>query len=656
MRSRYLWLCFGIAAGTCLLALAAQLYVDRKLRDLLVRTPHGIEATSLGNTKIARVSFGRETTSRLEIAGATIASGLIRRRCDGELTWGVGARVEVREIETSLQASSRERVELTASGGCFDAEISELFGELEQSFVQGGPIQISGFCGPEVSELQLRRGAEGRLFFEVALADRSQCLKRLSILAPNYPKALIPERVRVRWESRDVRWSKRKLQGRSPVAIVAEISRLLEDAELKFEVSWKTGAGEEIGVCLRRSLEKTHSNFEIALGVREETLQALTKPFVSEYNREVLVDLRSDEALCDGSARGLFFSSDLQDVRLAGVKLPRREEPHLSAPGFRTAHCGDSDSSNCRYRFGVIQLTEKGRLLRPEQLEAIARSLGGQSEPDPLLLVYLHGWRHDASPTDGNLRGFEGMVRRLAERVHSDSGGGRPVYGIYVSWPGRMFDSPSANKLATFWDRLETARRLGEPSSDLESILRRLRVSLRFGEQPRDRDWVLVGHSMGADPLLHVVSRLSPAESPKSVLLVNPALSVARAEQFRSAGFSPKTTLVSYGSVADQVTQQFFPLGEAVEFSGETRRQLAAATTTVNNSSDWIDGHLRPSSSPGGHEVCFVEDRRDCVPAHRFRPPPGKLSVIGVDEAVMGGHAEFMTSAFVEHLIDLVLG
>lgn len=635
----------------CALAVTFQCYVDHKLRGLMQRGGAVSRIDSFGRTEIGHVLFGSREATHVEITGATVFSGLVRRRCDGKLTLGVGARVELGNVKSSFQVSARQSADLTASGGCFDAQVLEPFLGPEYSLVQGDSIHVSGLCGPDISGLEIHRGGDGELTFGVTLHDRTDCLKRLSFLAPSYPEKLIPEEVHLRWESRDVRWSKPKLEGPSAVAFVAEVSRLLEDAELSLDVSWTTAQGERVGACLSRTKEKTHSKFTVALGASEDSLAAITKPFVSADNREVLADLRTEEARCDDSSAGLVFSSDLHEVKLGGEALTRRREAHLSSPGFRRAACDERERKNCRYDIGVIQLTEQGRLARPEQLEAIVRTLESQSGVQPLVFAFLHGWRHDAAETDGNLRGFEKMVQRLAERALGDSEKVR-VFGVYLSWPGRLFDSLSANKLATFWNRLATARRLGEKDGDLELILRRLSSISEGREVPARVS--LVAHSMGADPLLSVVSRLEPEESPQSVLLVNPALSVARAEELGKRGFPVKTTLVSYGSLADLVTAQFFPLGGAVEFSGQTRKRLFAETTTINNSPAWIDAYLRPSEAQGGVVLCPSVDGDRCVPGSRFRPPEGKLMVVGVDEDIIDGHAEFMTEAFVEHLIDVV--
>jgi pimeloyl-ACP methyl ester carboxylesterase len=119
-----------------------------------------------------------------------------------------------------------------------------------------------------------------------------------------------------------------------------------------------------------------------------------------------------------------------------------------------------------------------------EQLEAYAGS-------HPIILVFVHGWKHNARARDPNLRAIDMVLQQTAE-AEAAVGSNRPVIGIFVGWRGLSFYAGWLTNL-TFWNRKTAALRVALGS--VRELFARLR---RFRRQhDRESALVIVGHSFG---------------------------------------------------------------------------------------------------------------------------------------------------------------
>ncbi len=136
------------------------------------------------------------------------------------------------------------------------------------------------------------------------------------------------------------------------------------------------------------------------------------------------------------------------------------------------------------------------------------------------LLVFVHGWKHDASADDGNVKAFRELLSGMAfieeNRAKFEAAAGakpsikRKVVGLYVSWRGESLDVPGLDNI-TFWSRKTAAMHVAEGSS--RELFARLRAfkcvqnAQALGAAQRDcslapaRDdavkIILIGHSFG---------------------------------------------------------------------------------------------------------------------------------------------------------------
>lgn len=125
---------------------------------------------------------------------------------------------------------------------------------------------------------------------------------------------------------------------------------------------------------------------------------------------------------------------------------------------------GDQDNAVPAH-LAVIEFDDHGVLWKRDQLEDaidLIRDANDAADDGTLVIVYIHGWKNNADPTDANgaLAQSRESVRANAERHPAD----RPfaadrVVGVFLGCRGDTSDVPVQEQL-TFWDRRRTVDRL----------------------------------------------------------------------------------------------------------------------------------------------------------------------------------------------------
>jgi pimeloyl-ACP methyl ester carboxylesterase len=240
-----------------------------------------------------------------------------------------------------------------------------------------------------------------------------------------------------------------------------------------------------------------------------------------------------------------------------------------------------------------VEIDEQGVLRNRDAAEdalRYAQEPGAGGKP-VYVVVFIHGWHHDADADDDNVQAFHRALASVS-RWHPD----RDVRGIYIGWRGKAWSWPWVRYL-TFWDRKSTSEEVGR--GGLLEFLLRLETAVKNGHDnkaakgPKQANrLVLVGHSFGASVAFNALAHLflerfldgvyttGPA-SPRFrgygdlVVLVNPAIEAMRYMPFQSAlkyytseaaplraDFSKETVprLVVLSSEGDWATHYAFPI------------------------------------------------------------------------------------------------
>ncbi|SDZ09096.1 esterase [Nitrosomonas sp. Nm33] len=158
------------------------------------------------------------------------------------------------------------------------------------------------------------------------------------------------------------------------------------------------------------------------------------------------------------------------------------------------------------YRLGFVEFDDQGQLHQRKQMEAVLDNYYPiAAKDDVLLILFIHGWHHDARPGDNNIQEFRKLLEKIA-RIENASANlnnhtPRKILGLYVGWRGESIEVPVL-KETTFWERKNTAHEVG--LQGVTELLLRLEeiVNVKTGMEtivpkPRNSRFIVIGHSFG---------------------------------------------------------------------------------------------------------------------------------------------------------------
>jgi hypothetical protein len=361
-----------------------------------------------------------------------------------------------------------------------------------------------------------------------------------------------------------------------------------------------------------------------------------------------------------------------------------RNKPHQDPSG---AICDEHG-----HRLAIVEFDDQGVCYDRRQMHALTAALQALEGKKALILVFVHGWKHDGRADDGNLDSFHKLLAQTALDAPD-----RTVFGVFAAWRGLSWYGPRYLPVEdlTFFSRKEAAMRVALGS--VRELLERLR---KFREDEIDRHnepvLVIVGHSFGglivysavAQSLIDAAAtdegRVVPSFA-NLVLLVNPAFEAARYlpvyEQIKeNARFAPEQppVFVSVTAANDLATGLAFPIGECLASLGESTRgrwQRQALTRTMGHLG-WMRTHdlsapgmrvrasrqLQPSPHESGRQAHLVTSDRDewtsssgallkRLPAF---PTGNPFWVVRATREVVDGHNGIFGAVFVGFVHDLV--
>ena len=256
------------------------------------------------------------------------------------------------------------------------------------------------------------------------------------------------------------------------------------------------------------------------------------------------------------------------------------------------------ESVSGNYYLSFVEFDDHGWFADRKQMEAlfallkkIEKEKKAKNENDhPLIYVYAHGWKHNASPCDNNVVCFSRLLERhdLAEKIYKQDTS-RTVVGVYIGWRGLPFGSFLNN--ASFWTRKEAAARVGRGGVfELLTRLKDYRDSrVKKDDGGNHTQLVITGHSFGGLVIYEALSHALMEQAAKSkivngtteyevagsfgdfVMLVNPAFEgslyeplfhIATNRCYRKLEQRPVMMIVT--SEADDATRVLFPMGRSL--------------------------------------------------------------------------------------------
>ena len=307
-------------------------------------------------------------------------------------------------------------------------------------------------------------------------------------------------------------------------------------------------------------------------------------------------------------------------------------------------------------KIGFIEFDDLGFQRSPGAVKNVfkkLRDLNNQSSTPLLMVVFIHGWHHDAKPQDENVKSFKNFLKNLQyEEDHiSFSTQKRQVVGVYIGWRGESNESKLTS--LTYRSRKSAGLRVGQYG--LQEILADLN---KVRKQNANNRLVSVGHSFGGGVLYSSVmqnlvdSVVNAKQSEANILgevdkaygdlviLMNPALEAARVEvlnrllqgvQFASC---QPLVLASFTAENDTALSDIFPIGQSLFFYGDKKASIDSdlVTTPYGNATAFRTHVLSCDGCKYGSEQKFLEGSqyREAAPFWRsFRRGIDKSFKVG---------------------------
>ena len=280
---------------------------------------------------------------------------------------------------------------------------------------------------------------------------------------------------------------------------------------------------------------------------------------------------------------------------------------------------------------------------------------------DISVVVFVHGWHHNADPKDSNIVDFRKLLSKFSSTEKSGEltstacterpqvAQGRHVVGIYVGWAGESIDLPGIRYL-TVEDRKLTAEKVAQGS--VRELFARLTLKREKergdGEKRLGMRMVSIGHSFGGLILFESLQQAMIKDGlalddhgfarreGDLVVLINQAFEATRYEALRQAVATHKfrddqfPSLISVTSSGDIWTGKIGEVGRGLSTILEKKEsdvEQRANITTVGHNDRYITHELH---------VCNTARGGNCAPtfcaAHHVKAPSPFLGFGGETE------------------------
>jgi hypothetical protein len=315
------------------------------------------------------------------------------------------------------------------------------------------------------------------------------------------------------------------------------------------------------------------------------------------------------------------------------------------------------------YDLAIVEFDDQGRCFDDRsQIKAVAAR-----ERDAIIVVFVHGWKHNARTDDTNLIDFCKVLENTANyEANYNEDAPRPVLGVFVGWRGMsLHDRFSLSDNLTFWDRQQAGRRVAVGS--VRELMGRFRHyhNARVDSQGAPLV-VIVGHSFGgmivysalAQSLIEAASTPRDKVTPRFadlVLLVNPAIEAIRylpiydlvRERTKKQLLNPQAPVfLCVTATNDWATRVAFPLGNVFSMILESYRGREERQAMINTIGHvpWLKTHeLVKAGGETDYELKAVDSEADTP-----------FWVIQADSRVVNGHNEIFEPPFLRFLAELL--
>ncbi|WP_152974834.1 hypothetical protein [Pseudomonas sp. RIT-PI-q] len=352
---------------------------------------------------------------------------------------------------------------------------------------------------------------------------------------------------------------------------------------------------------------------------------------------------------------------------------------------------GSIDRLNAKARLKIIEFTDEGELVDRCQWSDVIYEVRGTpresklqrktaSERDlpkertaKLVVMYVHGWKHNADIHDEDLSDFKDLIDQL-NKLEAPRVKPRDVVGIYIAWPGKTLNIPMMDNLS-FWGRKGGADRVTAAGNISKLVSSIKGVSCQQGDP---NDFIVgIGHSFGARILYTAVAPLliselamkHPGDQFNSydnvtgvidlTVLLNPAFEASRYTALAASrrnkevfSASQQPLLLTVATSNDLATRLAFPIGQIMGTRWRERER-----TTLGNYQPYRTHELSRRSVQAGPIAGFWYDsfcqsgicleKKDAISSYPF-------VVASTDATVLYGHNGIWKEGFISWLANFI--
>ncbi len=377
------------------------------------------------------------------------------------------------------------------------------------------------------------------------------------------------------------------------------------------------------------------------------------------------------------------------------------------------------DAETCRQSYyqehehfdlAFAEFSERGNAFSDAYLKDVKNRIAQKAaDKGVVLVIFVHGWKHNAAETDSNLIDFKKSLAAIDRALQSQLGDGalgeRNLVGLYIGWRGASIELEYLEQI-TFWDRKAVAEEVGKGG-----VTRLLLELDEITNSDGKNVMVVIGHSFGGAIVTSALSEVLTERATNrtqgkgyapnigdGVLVINPAIEANQALNLVEAAiqrdFRPEQNplFVSLSTDADGATHYAFPAGQTIGLLATWRQaelqrgyyrdrsdlekeiplsEKHLDATTVGNFAPFLTHRLSAVETNGQvsfeFETCDDEPK-GCEPkgwtslkGHpTVHPLPANypLYFIKTDESLMTGHNDIFNprvNAFLVTVIDDVV-
>lgn len=266
---------------------------------------------------------------------------------------------------------------------------------------------------------------------------------------------------------------------------------------------------------------------------------------------------------------------------------PFHNKPHTAG------NCSNSQLEECHksyyqeypgYDLAFAEFTERGNVFNSLWIDETFKKIADhEKNTGVVIVVFVHGWKHNADETDPNLIDFKKILGAISSSENSPLYG-RKLIGLYVGWKGSSLDLGWLENI-TYWDRKTVAEEVGK--GGVTKLLLGLEDIYKNSHESNHMKNVLVtvGHSFGGAIVVNAVTDILTGRTAMlshtnekntansigdTIIVINPAIEANQTlpliESAINANYIDKQNplFISISTDADSATHYTFPLGQTL--------------------------------------------------------------------------------------------